>query len=69
MEWLLIVAYFTASGVVSVEQIGVESQAHCLKAAEVIRETQVRADIALSCVKVRGELPTLSEMFNSKKAK
>ena len=69
MEWLLIVAYFTASGVVSVEQVSVETQAHCLKAAEVIRETQARADLTLSCVKVRGALPSVSEMFNSKKAK
>jgi hypothetical protein len=68
MEWLLIVAYFTAAGV-SVEQVAVETQAHCLKAAEVIRETQARADLALSCVKVRGALPSVSEMFNSKKAK
>jgi hypothetical protein len=68
MEWLLILTFLTASGV-SVEQVEFESQAHCTKAIEVIRETQTGAQIAASCVKTRGQLPSIAEMFNSKKAK
>ena len=66
MEWLLILTLLTASGA-SVEQIGFESQEHCVKAIEVIRETQPGLELAASCVKTRGPLPSLTEMFTSKK--
>ena len=68
MEWLLILTFLTASGA-SVEQVEFETQGHCLRAIEVIRETQPGSQIAASCVKTRGQLPNISEMFNSKKAK
>ena len=68
MEWLLILTFLTASGA-NVEQVAFETQAHCLKAIEVIRETQPGLQIAASCVKTRGALPSIAEMFNSKKAK
>ena len=68
MEWLLILTFLTASGM-SVEQVEFESQGHYLRTIEVIRETQPGLQIAASCVKTRGQPPSISEMFNSKKAK
>ncbi len=68
MEWLLILTFLTASGA-SVGQVEFETQAHCLRAIEVIRETQPGLQIAASCVKTRGAPPSISEMFNSRKVK
>ena len=68
MEWLLILTFLTAAGA-NVEQVEFETQGHCLKAIEVIRETQPGMQIAASCVKTRGQPPSISEMFNSRKMK
>lgn len=66
MEWLLILTFLTASGA-SVAQVEFATQTHCVRAIEVLRETQPGLEFAASCVKTRGEPPGVSEMFTSKR--